>query len=259
MNYHIISDPWISQSIFNFVSNKYKNMRYQYYVGWNMDCHCDINKPDDFDYKIYNSYGDYIHYTGRYYEHEISEGCTFRTFMNKLCKVSKLFNYYRLSSDYVLFNIINLEIFYNVEHYNIHNKYDELSEMEHWNINFKYTIFDYMDNYVKSLKNRYYSLDSLLCIKNKIPNISKIKLFNINKDKKYPILNQLNCLFLMLQNNNKLYITDIQYISLFNDDEDVVSEQLILAKNYVYFQNHLFFGGNIDKRIHVLKKNFMYT
>ena len=299
MDYHIISDPWISQSIFNFVYRESKYMRFEFYAGWNMDCNCNINKqygPVNYDEPNHK------HNTERYFEHEISKGCTFRTFMNKLCKVSKSFSYYRLSSDYILSNIINLEIIYDAKHYNTQNKYDKLCEIKHWNTHFNtqnkyemlceikhwnthfntqneydklceikhwdthfnncythciHTLFSFMKSHIYSYKSVYYSLDDLLCIKNKIPNISKIELQRI----KYPVLNQLNRLFLMLQNNNKLFIIDSEYISLFNDNEDIVSEQLILAKNYVYFycDEKLYYWLYSDyhkKRLDILRKNF---
>jgi len=264
MDYHIISDPWISQSIFNFVYRESKYMRFEFYAGWNMDCNCNINKqygPVNYDEPNHK------HNTERYFEHEISKGCTFRTFMNKLCKVSKSFSYYRLSSDYILSNIINLEIIYDAKHYNTQNKYDKLCEIKHWDTHFNncythriHTIFNLMVSRIHSYKSMYYSLDILLCIKNKIPNISKIELKNI----KYPILNQLNRLFLMLQNNNKLFIIDSEYVSLFNDDKDIVSEQLIIAKNYVYFycDEEVYYWPYSDyykKRLDILRKNFIYS
>jgi len=241
-------------------------MSFEYYVGWNMDCYCNINKqhcpvdpddPDDSDDGIYDSYSDYKYKTGRYYEHEIAEDCTFRTFMNKLCKVSKSFSYYRLSSDYVLSGIFDLEIFYNVEYHDIPNKYDKLCKMKCWNENYRNTISDHMkeEKYTRG----YNDLNFLFCILSKIPNISKIKLYHINEDERYPILDQLNRLFLMLQNNNKLWISDIRYVSLFNDNENFFTEQLMIAKNNIrFYSENYIYEKHIQKRIRILKEKFRY-
>jgi len=228
-------------------------MRFEYYVGWHKKCNCNFDKS-------YFSYKNYVDCTGRLYEHKISEGCTFRTFMNKLCKVSRSFSYYRLISDYILSNIFNLHIIYNALSRNVYNKYDKLSEIKYWNDRFdEKNISEYMDENEFGDYNSY--LNILLCIMKKIPNISKITLYNLYRNDECPTLDQLNCLFLMLQSNNKLYIIDMDYISLFNDDKNLITEQLIVAKNNVYFLRgySIFENEHTDKQKNILKKHFIYA
>jgi len=196
MDYYAISDPWISQSVFNFVSYKYKNMYFNFQHGWdvywNRYIKYEIKHDEDGNYNII-------------YEYNRSNDLLNKSFMNILCKVSNSFCYYRLSSDYVLYNIVSLDIYYNVS-YNMNYNYDKINNIFHY----------------------------LIYIMKKIPNIPQIMLHGIRESGRYYTLDDINYLFLTLQNNTKLYMLSDEYLSLFND-ENFITEQLLFVNKNIRF------------------------
>jgi len=115
----IITYPWISQQIINYISiYKIQFLEYNNVCGWykkTCDCGCD--------------------------EHDINDECSYRLFFNVLTKVSKKMYYYNFYNNYQL-SLINrfFEVNHNIFTINYHKK-------DNWYDNLEWTDYIYSDLY----------------------------------------------------------------------------------------------------------------